>query len=122
MVARKAYKVYCLKLLVILLFGELTPKKKRMRQLDEHLKKGREVKKNKQGISSVVGSLSDEEQVYGDVSDMDELMGLSQEALDTANEVVNPTFDLDASVPGGSELEKLVIFIKSHHRISEHQW
>ena len=47
MVARKAYKVYCLKLLVILLFGELTPKKKRMRQLDEHLKKGREVKKNK---------------------------------------------------------------------------
>ena len=59
MVARKAYKVYCLKLLVILLFGELTPKKKRMRQLDEHLKKGREVKKNKQGISSVVGSLSD---------------------------------------------------------------
>ena len=60
--------------------------------------------------------------MYGDVSDMDELMGLSQEALDTANEVVNPTFDLDASVPGGSELEKLVIFIKSHHWISEHQW
>ena len=57
------------------------------------------MKKNKQGISSVVGSLSDEEQVYGDVSDMDELMGLSQEALDTANEVVNPTFDLDASLP-----------------------
>ena len=120
MVARKAYKVYCLKLLVILLFGELPPKKKRMKQLEEHLKKGREVKK--QGISSVVGSLSDEEQVYGDVSDMDELMGLSQEALDTANEVVNPTFDLDASLPGGSELEKLVIFIKSHHRNSEHQW
>ena len=78
MVARKAYKVYCLKLLVILLFGELPPKKKRMRQLEEHLKKGREVKKNKQGISSVVGSLSDEEQVYGD---MNELMGLSQEAI-----------------------------------------
>ena len=49
-----------------------------MRQLEEHLKKGREVKKNKQGISSVVGSLSDEEQVYGD---MNELMGLSQEAI-----------------------------------------
>ena len=53
----------------------------------------------------LVGSLSDEEQVYGDVSDMDELMGLSQEALDTDNEAVNSTFDLDASLPGGSELE-----------------
>ena len=68
----------------------------------------KEVIKNKQGISSVVGSLSDEEQVYGDVSDMDELMGLSQETLDTANEAVNLTIDLDASLPRGSELEKLV--------------
>ena len=35
-------------------------------------------------------------------------MGLSQEALDTDNEAVNLTIDLDASLPGGSELEKLV--------------
>ena len=109
MVARKAYKVYCLKLLVILLFGELPPKKKRMRQLEEHLKKGREVKKNKQ---SVVGNLSDEEQVYGD---MNELMGLSQEALNTDNEAVDLTFDF---LPGGSELERLIKVIRSHHGIS----
>ena len=38
------------------------------------------------------------EQVYGDVTEIGELMGLSQEAMNTDNEAVDPTFDLEASL------------------------
>ena len=36
--------------------------------------------------------------MYGDVSEISELMGLSQDAMDTDNEDVDPTFDLDVSL------------------------
>ena len=39
--------------------------------------------RNRQGTSSAAGSGEDVEQVYGDVTEIGELMGLSQEVMDT---------------------------------------
>ena len=55
--------------------------------MEERLQKGRDVKRNRQGTSSAAGSGEDVEQVYGDVT-----------AMDTDNEAVDPTFDLEASL------------------------
>lgn len=81
----------------------MPPKSTRKRQLEECLKKARDVKRSREGTSSVAGDGLESEQLYGDVSEISDLMGLSQDALDTDDEAVDPSFNLDSSLKGDQD-------------------
>ena len=76
----------------------MPPKSNRKKQLAECLQKGREVKRSKQDDSSQAEGGQEGEGLHGDVLDIDDLMELSQDALNTSRESVDPSFNLDSSV------------------------
>ena len=81
----------------------MPPKSKRQKQLLKCLEKGREVKRSRRDSSSQVEASEAGEEPYGTVSDIEDLMGLSQEALNTDSESVDPSFSLDTSVKSDEE-------------------
>lgn len=81
----------------------MPPKSKRKKQLEKCLEKGRELKKSKLDDSAQGEGSQQSEELYGAVSDVEDLMGLSQEALNTDSESVDPSFNLDTSVKSDDE-------------------
>ena len=61
----------------------MPPKSKCQKQLEKCLEKGREVKRSKRDSSSQVEAAEEGEQPYWAVSGIEDLMRLSQEALNT---------------------------------------
>ena len=73
----------------------MPPKSKRQRQLEDSLLKGREeIKRQKLDKgTSYEGQIEED-----DVGELFELAQMSEEALDTEDETVDPSFDLDSSM------------------------
>ena len=83
-------------LVVILIAKRMPPTTKRKKQLQEYLKNAWSEKRAKITAES---SLTDE----GDVTDMSVLLNMPGEALDTDDENVDPSFDLETSLSSDHE-------------------
>lgn len=72
----------------------MPPKSRRKRQLEEYLRQGREVK-----TARLTGESSSEGHVDGeDGLDLSVLLEMEGEALNTDDETLDPSFDLDSSL------------------------
>ena len=108
----------------ISLFSALStkpPKSARKRQIQASLQKAREYRRrrvssdNSVTVTPITGASAADTSV--EPSDMAELLSMPESALDTDNEDVDPSFDLDASMKSEDYKKKIC----SHRRISEHQ-
>ena len=96
----------------------MPPKSKSKLQLEEGLQAARAAKLSREsgkGTSSAVRT--------DDVSDssLSQLIAMQKDALDTDDETVDPSFDLNSSVRSDSDHLVHKKVIKSHRRISEVQ-
>ena len=76
----------------------MPPKTKSQRQLSESLFKARDEKKKRESGEGKSSDVENQPGVGDDIREISELAQMSDDALNTEDESIDPTFDLDSSI------------------------
>ena len=86
----------------------MPPKSRKRKHIEESLAKAREAKRRRESDEAATSSAEIEVRIErdktdGQEDDLSRLVTMSEDALDTEDEAVDPTFDLDSSMKSDTD-------------------